>query len=334
MKVLKMKKFLLFFLIFLIGYNYLFSKETKPVSLPKKQGIILADVEFGFLAKVITRNKVNAALNFACNASGKYYLIPDAAIDSVVNLLKKVNEPQSAWKVAQMLGAEKIYFMTVNRIENMLRVEIKDINANDTSKKSSGIGFASARYKKLKNNKMVYDPALLTATMRSMAVAEKDSNMFTHDSISGVKPAPVLVIGGLYFINKKDSHNWELYNNKEISSYDAVLTIFENIKDTKKYVVYDIETRDSVYALFNLVGVENFNAPNGTELKALSEMEVDYYITGVFEKTDEGAILDLYLGRLQKGKLDILKKKTTLIKDDSITELRKALKELAKGLIE
>lgn len=334
-----MKIFLKLFIILIIVNNLSYSKEKKTDtpqknSISGRQGIILADVEFGYLAKVISKNKVNAALNFTCNASGKYYLISDAAVDSVVNILKKNKEPQSAWNVAKMLGAGKIYFMTVNRIENLLRVEIKDIDAKDTSQKSSGIGFASARYKKLKNNKMVYDPALLTATMRAMAVAEKDSNMFAIDSSAGVKPAPALVIGGLYYINKKDVKSWELYDNKEITSYDLVQTIFENIKDNKNYVVYDIETRDSVYSLFNLVGVENFNAPISTELKALSEMEVNFYITGILERTDEGAILDLFLGKLQKGRLDILKKQTTTIKEDSMPELRKAISNLVKGLVE
>ena len=48
-----------------------------------------------------------------------------------------------------------------------------------------------------------------------------------------------------------------------------MLTIFQTAKASAKYAVFDMDTRDTIYALENLVYVENNKAPSVVELKVL-----------------------------------------------------------------
>lgn len=300
-----------------------------------KKGILIAGIEMGYGCQNIKQSKVEAAINFAFKATGKYYIYNTDILNSTAKALEANNETVTPYNIARNLPeCEKIYFVNMARIENMIRIDINSILLSDTTKKVHGAGYGTVRYKKIKNNKMLYDPAILNAVMRAMAVAERDSNLFRLEDSTGILPLPTLVIGGLYYKDKAGSKDWEIYLTKEISSYDAVETIYSEIRDSKKYIVYDTQTRDSIYTLYKMLGTENFNPPSSQEIKLLENMEVDYYLTGALERTDEGAILDLYLGKISNGKIDIKKKATGILKEDSIEEYRDLLKKLTSDLFD
>jgi hypothetical protein len=215
----------------------------------------------------------------------------------------------------------------------MLRVDMTSIYAKDTSIKAAGVGYASLRYKRMKDEKMLYDPELLTATMRAFAVVQNDSSLFKNSDSNWVKPVPTLMIGGINYINSNELPAWDIFLHKEVSSYDAVETIFDEIRLSNDFAVYDIQTRDSVYALFNLVEIENYMSPTASEIKSLSKMEVGYYITGNLERSEIGALLDLYLCQITKSHLEIIKKKTLVVKEDSEKEFREIIRKAARAII-
>ena len=299
-----------------------------------KKLIMLANVNLGRNTSDITMFKAEAALNFAALASGKFGLVNSDSIKSLVgDMLSKGDSNTTPLIIANKFNADYIYFMGINVIENMIRVDISSINAKDTSKKSGGVGYASLRYKRMKDEKMLYDPELLTATMRAFAVVQKDSSIFKTSDSNWVKPVPTLMIGGINYINSNELPAWDIFAHKEISSYDAVETIFDEIKQSNDYAIYDIQTRDSVYALFNLVGIENYMSPTSSEIKSLSEMEVGYYITGNLERSEFGALLDLYLCQITKSHLEIIKKKTLVVKEDSEKDYRETIRKAARGIL-
>ena len=332
----KMKKTALviiaaFTLICSLAYSADKPKNTKPA--PKR--FFVAKTDFGALARDIKAIKIDASLNFAAKASmGKYEYVPFAALDSIFEQTKSKGDTLTSLTLSKKLNADFFVFVRVNRIENMLRIDISRINARDTSQRHFGTGYASVRYRKLTNEKPMYDPAILTAIMRAFAVASGDSSLFVIDDSVKVKPVPTLVIGGINYKDDEKLKSWEVFTHKEISSYDAVENIFDEIKDNDNFAIYDIQTRDSVFSLFNLLLIENYLGPSPNELKILSQMDVDYYITGSLTHTESGGLIDLFLCRIGKnGYLEVLGKETGLVMEDSIKEFNKTIRQTISGLM-
>ncbi|WP_410969021.1 hypothetical protein, partial [Salmonella sp. SAL4444] len=71
-------------------------------------------------------------------------------------------------------------------------------------------------------------------------------------------------------------------------SYAVVLDIIRTVLDNPHYVVYDMDTRDSVYALNGLYLIENYSAPSTLELQILERFDVNNYITGAFYREVDG----------------------------------------------
>ena len=332
-----MSRFLLKILLLLIIIVFQFDTSIAGVSskdTARKQLILLANVNMGRKTHDIQPFKAEAALNFAAISSGKFLLIPGDTLNKAVNeMLAAKDSSITPLKLAKQFKADIIFFMGINTIENMIRVDLTSINVADTARKSFGAGYASLRYKRMKDEKMLYDPELLTATMRAFAVVMHDSALFKTSDSNWVKPVPTLVIGGINYQSNPELPGWDIFLHKEVSSYDAVETIFDEIKQTKDFAVYDIQTRDSVYSLFNLVGIENFTSPTSNEVKSLSDMEVEYYITGNLERSEVGAILDLYLCQIKGTHLEIIKRKTQVVKEDSEEEYRNAIRKSVRVLM-
>lgn len=300
-----------------------------------KTTLLIGNIKLGQKAEIIKATKVEAALNLAAGLSGKYVLIPTILRDSVAVLLSKDGVKPQINILSDTLGADKIVFVLVSRIENMLRVELNLVDAKNTSDRNLGEGFASIHYM-FSDSVLLVDLALLQAVQRAFAVAVKDSNLYANCEESfRVFPAPTLIIGGLdYKENPSYFPKWDLFDRPIVSSYDAVESIFEQAKESSKYVVYDIATRDTIYALFNLYIIENHKPPSYLEIEVLDNFLVRRYITGTFTQQKNSADIELVLYEIIGGKLKPIKSEKGIIQKDDLMEFRRVLKDLTKKLLD
>ncbi len=339
---MKFGKIFLFVLLSVLSISISegFSKSKKgntadlPDSLAEKQKIYIANIDYGEKAKMMNDGKVEAAVNLASRMSGKFTLVNFQQRDSIIKVLKSNNQKTTAAAVAKELDADRIYFLRVNVLENMLRVDISSTNLKNTKKAKNGVGYSLINFWEKATEERLYDPSLLKAVQRAMADVEGDSLMFEKaEGPFKVYPAPTLVIGGIDFQNTDKLPDWSLYEKKTANSYDANEVMFETARNCPYFIVYDNASRDSIYALFNMHIVENYRPPTSHEMEALSKLEVDYYITGFMNRTEDGAKVELYLCRIKNKSLNMLRQESGIIPKDDIEEMRKTIKEVTKKLL-
>jgi len=301
--------------------------EIKKIEIKK---IILGDVQIGFGIDSLDKWKIHAALSLATKITGKYELISNEDIDSLKSFLEYAPSLSEAF---DSLEASYFAFVSVNRLENMLGLDLKLKNNEYGSKILMGRGYSNLSFQIGNSGLKIYDPPLLRAMQRAFAGAIKDTMLY--DSLKGdlkVYPAAATVIGGIKYIDNDNLRKWDLFETKVVSSYFACETIFEHSYQNNFYEIYDLASRDSIYSMYRLYGVENYDLPSSHELKALEEMDVEYYITGQFIRTDEGAELKLYLSKISGQNLRIIKKAEATLKEDSLEKYGNLLKELTLEL--
>ena len=325
-----------FILSLILFVNIASAQDKTADTAGSKPLVFMADANILGDTVNITPVKADAALVAAVKLSQKYSIAPMTVRDSLAQTLAENDKKPTAKKIAEIMNADKLIFMTVNRLKNMIRVEIAAKGPDPASKARRGIGYALIRYYKQQRDDIpLIDPTLLHATQRAFAAAMNDSSMFSHlEGDLEVYPARTLVIGGLIFQNDSRFRDWELFDYKEINSYDAVETIFKAATESRQYVPYDVASRDSIYAIYNMYGVENYKSPSTFELEALSELEVQSYITGMFTRTEEGATIELYLADIENSRLEINKSAAGSISEDDIEEFREELQRLTRELLD
>lgn len=283
----------------------------------------------------ISAIKVDLAFDFAFRLLDEANYMNIKIRDSIASELFELGLSTQVLHVAQKLNAQKLLFARVNVIENIIRTDINIVDVRDTSMKSEGFGYALVSHFDALTDEKIYDPALLTSIQRALAVALKDSLLFA-DKTRGfeVYPAPTLVIGGIFYAQDGTQSDWDLFKNHVVSSFTAVESIFESLYKHKNYVVYDMATRDSVYALFRLYGVENYTAPSQYELSVLEQVGVDYFITGSIERVEQGAKVRLGLYAIRRGSLAFIKERDGILDSDSMDKYKMLMRQLASELLE
>lgn len=310
-------------LFFIVNYD-VFSKNT----------LVIGNTQFNGVLSNLNPYKFELALNFlSILKKDKIGLIPTKTRDSLIKIKRQNNINPNLIDISKELEADYIIFSKVNVLKNLVRTDITLVNPLDTSNMIKTFGWASANFKNDKEE-LIYDPAILASLQRALALAFKDSLMFI-DSAKGFlnKPAPLLAIGGIYFDEDEKIKSWYIFEKKVVNSFDALETIFESAIKNNNYVTMDTETRDSIYNLNNLFVVENYNAPSEYELMALYKMGVEYYISGVLKRNDDGARLDLYLYQFDNGVMQIINSAYEIISEDSILLLRESLKYLTDKIL-
>jgi len=310
-------------LLFIVNIN-LFSKYT----------LIIGGTQFNGNVSNINPYKLELALNFlSILKKDEVALIPSIVRDSLIKKNQELNNRINLVNVGLELEADYLIFTRVNALKNLVRTDITLINIQDTSKVLKGYGYSSANYKNDKDE-LIYDPAILSSLQRALALAFNDSTMFV-DSAKGFinKPAPLLAIGGIYFADDDNLPQWYIFDKKVVNSYDALETIFETAYKNTNYITIDTDTRDTIYNLNNLFVVENYNAPSEYELMALYKMGVEYYISGVLKRNEDGSLLELYLYKFENGVMQSINSATEIIPDDSILLLRESLKYLTEKIL-
>lgn len=321
-------------IVFLLNTIEIFAAKKKTeVDTSSRIMILLGNIELGHEVLDLEEFKIEAGLHLACELTGKFRLISVDKRDSVIDLMVEQKRNPTAENLAKELKADRVYFVAINRLHNMLRIDLTAFDAKNPKKKTKGKGYANLRYREEKTNKIIYDPSLLKAFQRAIAEVEKDSLLYDklEDNFK-IYPAASLIIGGIDFQEDQNLSSWKLYEKKVVTSFDATEIIFEQLKDHPKFAVYDNSSRDSLYSLFHMHIVENYRPPTSFEILALNAMEVDYYITGLLKRVPEGALLELVLCKVNKKSLEIIKSEKELIKEDSIEEFREAIKKCTKRI--
>lgn len=283
----------------------------------------------------ISEEKADAALSLASKLTGKYNFIEKIERDSFAQSFYDKGEKPILLDVAKAAKVDEIAFMRVDRFVNMLRVELQLVDVADTANRQVGEGFCQLNYREAETNRTLFDPSLLTATQRALADAKKDPDLYSKQIGNlKVKPAPTLVLTGIDFSLPIGLRPWNLYDTRVISSFSALTAIFAEAKNASNFVVYDIETRDSIYSLFNLYVVENYNLPTIHEIDALRKFKVDYIITGSYEQLPEAAELSLTLYKINPENVEKIKTVTDILNEDKQEEMNKIFAQLTKKLLE
>jgi len=295
---------------------------------------MIANVEFAGDITGINPNKFEQALNFISKIqSDKISLISIKLRDSLILANQENNIHLDIFSISKNLNANYILFAKTNAFKHLIRTDIILVNANDSTKLLKGFGYASANFVN-DSGTIVYDPAILHSLQRAIAVAVGDSAIFV-DSANGmhISPAPLLAVGGLYFADDEKLQRWFLFDKKVVNSYDAVETIFGTAIKNQDFVTIDIETRDSIFLINNLFMIENYSAPSEHELLALYKMGIEFYISGILERTAVGAKAELFLYKFENGALQSIASAHEILTEDSIYLLRESLKFITNKIL-
>ncbi|MCX6155829.1 MAG: hypothetical protein NT007_16915 [Candidatus Kapabacteria bacterium] len=323
-----------FFLTIFISNFYLSHAEDSTTAFNKnfkKEKILIANVQINRTSKDVTVGKVNASMLLINALTGKYDILPTYKRDSVARYLDSIKIEANVQNIARNLGIKKLCFISVNRLCNLIRADIimKLIDTVPLEVHSSG--FASIHFKKEGIDSSITDPAIFDAIRRAFAIAERDSSMFMNLTVNlKIIPARTVAVGGLAYHNNENIYpSWDLFASNVISSYDAVETITGAAILDSSTVAVDTETRDSIYALYNLYLIENNNQPTTLEITALQNLSIDYYISGNFTRVAEGADIELYLVDIRHRQVKIERSVTGKLFNDNIDEFRALLKDLS-----
>ncbi|MCS7176405.1 MAG: hypothetical protein NZ960_02080 [Candidatus Kapabacteria bacterium] len=300
--------------------------------------ILIAQARLGTGFAGFGTQKLEAAITLAVEVSGRYTVVPALQRDSVIEALQREGLAPTVRAVAQRLGCTAICFALAERFVHLVRVEVVLRWAPEYESESRGVGYALARYARVGSGEPLYDPALLEATQRAFALCVGDSTLYaTHEPPLRVYPAPLLAVSSISYSEEPGLPPWQLFRQKVVSSYDAVLNAIDTARHHPRFVVCDIDTRDSIYALGRLREPENYNPPTALELELLANMGVEYLLAGSFQRTSEGAHLRMELYRLSRvGQAiapELIAAADTKVHDDSVLEFRRAVRKLVGQLL-
>ncbi len=326
---------LLSIIALIIGSNLHAQPDSlKPRDQFKPIKVLMAPVQFGDGAKDLDEHKVIAAMALAGRLTKRYFLLPIELRDTAVLRLKEKNIEPTALNIAEELRADRLLFIKVNRLKNIIRVDITNYHIDSIPIRFDGYGYAYLNYRKGSDEDVLYDPSLLIAVQRAFAVSEGDSNLYADAPGSfKVFPAKTLVIGGIYFENDDRQKSWELFQFKEIISFDMIETIFEQASKFSRLVIYDTDTRDSIYLMHNLSDPDNSEKPTLYEIQALQSFSIDYLITGSFIRTEKGADISLSLLDISKDNIEVLKSASNVLLEDDLDKLRLILRTIVNELL-
>jgi hypothetical protein len=295
----------------LIANTRMYSKGTE--TTPTKAKYILADIDKTNLP--VSDKKISAGLSLALELTDSMMLLSSKVTDSTArSIIQSGTVNPTAVEIAKRLNADGIISVKLGKIHHVVRAEVQIARAPFFNEVQIGVGYSVARYRKApadslsskanteQSEAIVYDPAILSSIQRALCTALKDSSLYKQ--LSGelnVKPAPLLAIGGIEFANITGVSNWLMFRKSTITSYDMTLSVMETAMKSSDYVCVDTDSRDSIYALFKLFGVENDKQTTGLELDALRKIEVQYCITGTLLRTEKGAKLMMELNMIEPG---------------------------------
>jgi hypothetical protein len=324
--------------ILLLGFivsSKLFAADNRKENPKSAYRILISNINVGKNFSETNQQKVLAAINLAASLTGNHRILSTTVVDSIIKLRTDAKLSVDADTIAKLLDADYILYAVANKFVNIVRVDLvlKSKKANDTL--LNGSGYDNISHKFEKTDSKIYDPALLSATQRAFCKVLRNNSLY--DEVNDVelqkKPVPTISVGGLEYIDNSNLLKWDIFYNKVESSYDACEVIVETLNKSKKYAVFDIETRDSIFSLFRLYVLENYNAVTDNELDAIQKFDVQYYVTGKLIRNQNGALLQLYMMRLKDGKYYFISDVEETITEDKTENYRNVLRALVNELL-
>lgn len=92
------------------------------------------------------------------------------------------------------MACSYIAFARIDRLENILRAEVTIVTGDAFKTRNQGKGYALIRFRNEKYDKLVEDPAVLTALQRALCVALLDSNLYKDSQVHTMfTPLPLLL---------------------------------------------------------------------------------------------------------------------------------------------
>lgn len=311
-----MKKIILFLLI---SAGSLVASPTR---------LLITSVTKGAGADSIDAQRILTANKLAVELTKNYVTVSDSVRLEKIKISESNKNPDT---LAKSLGVNHLMSSTVAVFHSMMRADIT-INDLKSGKEDHGFGYAPIRYSK--DGKKIYDIALVQSMQRAMMNALNDSTLYEHQPKDyKTKPAESLVIGGFMFDDNNEPLIWKIFSNKSVSSYFASETIFQAAKEADNYAVYDLNTRDSMYAAFNLYLMENFTRPGKEEMKILKVFAVQNYIYGSIKRVDNHAEVKIILARLEGDSYQIIRTEADILNRDDDESFANLIKKMTRKIL-
>lgn len=290
--------------------------------------LLLERIAITTRASAISPSKVEAALALAARLSQRCTLL--TLRDSTVRRWPSTLHASLEWRSSLQGGTMSV---ALDRFENLLRVELTFRHAQQERR---GIGYALVRHRWENSDEPLLDPALLEASQRALAIALGDSLLYGASNGSTVVfPATLAVVTN---IELRDDPSllprWELFEDALATSYSGILAAITAAQRSPYYVTLDIDTRDSIYAQFRLYEPEPTMPPSQQELQALVYFGIEAVINGTLERTQQGALLQLRLYRIEGGKtLRLVRQIERVLSDDSRVRYLETVAALVEELL-
>ncbi|MCL2040167.1 MAG: hypothetical protein FWG85_07035 [Bacteroidetes bacterium] len=316
---------------FLLSASCFSQLRTEYIEKGDKIRIYLANTVTGqgIDTTILNASKIRPALHLITLLNDKYELVSDSLISAAISKLDMPN----AFEIADEVLADRIFVVKLEQLVNAIRVEIISANPDKQDVKSAE-GISVLHLFKKSDGFPYFDPTIMTALQRAFASIEGDSLMFmSNEEPYNVKPAPSIVIAGIEFVNNDNFISWEIFNNPLINSFEYSNIIYETAYKCPNYVLFDIDSRDGIYALFNLFLIENHIPPSYNELSALQRFNVNYYVTGKVERNVNGATITLMIKENTANSNKIIKSVSDNIYENNINYVKDIIEKLAKKLL-
>jgi hypothetical protein len=334
-KIVKFMNRIAIIVICLIVFsNICLYSQLKPEYIDKKGKVQIylanAVIGKGVDTTILEAGKIKPALYYITQLNDKYELVSDSAVNEAIN---RLNKP-SAFEIAHEIFADRIFIIKIEQLVNVIRCEIISASIEEPNIARTSEGIAVLHLFKKSNQMPYFDPTILTAMQRAFAAVENDSLMFINLAEPyNVKPAPSIVIAGIEFIDDDNYVNWEIFNNPLMNSFEYTDLIYKSIYKSLDWVVFDIDSRDAIYGLYNLFLIENHIAPSYNELSALQRFNIEHYITGTIKRNVNGINITLQIRENKDNSNKIIKEVSKNIYNNNINEIRDAIKDLAIELV-
>lgn len=307
---------------------FLVAASTFAAQMPVQRTVLVGSVSQGTGADSIEIHKIFTASKLALDMTSNYITVADSLRKKAI----ETADSNATFEIlANKLKADYLIYSSVDVFHGMLRANITLVNMK-TKEEKLGFGYAPLRY--MKDGKKIYDVALLSALQRAFMDVTDDTTLYIHQPEQyRVKPAESMVIGGFMFDNNDNPLLWRLFTNKSVASFYASESIYSAAKEADNYAVYDLATRDSMYAAFNMYLMENFTQPSQTEMKVLSAFSVQNYIFGSIKRVENHAEVKLLLAIMDGEQLTIVSTEEGILKDDTEAKFGELIKKLTNKLL-
>ena len=318
----------------LLFTNLLAQKRTQNTTNQLKPlKIFVAGINVGNGLEDLNPSKIEAAFAFAMLMSNYFDIVPQNHIDTISKQWRQEGKHVSIQSLAEYFKADFLIYLNFNRFKNILRCDVSLLSGKDFEKQSKGEGFSYLNYIDTIKKEYLYDPSILISIQRAFAAAVKDSSLYSHLK-NPIYPTKTLVISGIEFIKHPEAKKWKIFDNEVVNSFYIIEKLFGIASKSPKFQPFDVETRDSIYATFNLYVPENYKAPNQIELYALRKFEIQTFLTGTLEQFGDSAKLTLVINEFNSMGIAEIKRAEGVLTKDSMQELDILLEALGKQIFD